>query len=272
MKNSGNNITIPIQEISVAYNDWGNSTIPLIFIHGFPFDKSTWDEQLASLKTVCRVIAYDIRGFGKTTNNNQEVSIHLLADDLIDFMDALQIDKAIICGLSMGGYIVLNAISRYQHRFAGIVLCDTQCISDTSTTREKRYASIDLIAKEGTSNYAKAFVKNMFTTNAFEQNKPYINDIENIILQNNSTNIINGLKALANREATCDILPSIKIPTLIICGKEDIVTPIEQAVYFKEHIPNAVLVLLENAAHLSNIEQPALFNKAIQEFITDLLN
>lgn len=267
MKTSGNNITIPVQDISIVYNDWGNSNVPLIFIHGFPFNKSTWDKQLEYLQQFTRVIAYDVRGFGQSSNNTDECSITMFADDLIDFMDALQIDRAIVCGLSMGGYIILNAISRYKHRFAGIILCDTQCIADTNAVREKRYATIEQIKQEGTENYALAFVKNMFTNQSVEQHKPFVAEIKNSITANKSSSIISGLKALANRAATCSELGDIDIPTLIICGKEDMVTPIAQSIFLQENIPNAKLVLIDNAAHLSNIEQPEIFNNTLLDFI-----
>src|ERR1700746_2445624 len=101
---SGNNIKVNVKDITVCYDDYGTSDIPVIFIHGFPFDKSSWKPQVDFLKTKTRVITYDIRGFGKSTPGNEHISIGLFADDLINFMDTLQIKKAIVCGISMGGY------------------------------------------------------------------------------------------------------------------------------------------------------------------------
>ena len=97
-----------------------------------------WDEQVELLKKTHRVIAYDIRAYGKSTAGEDEQSINLFADDLIKFMDGLLIKKAIVCGFSMGGYTLLNAVSRYPKRFEALILCDTQCIADSSETKEKR--------------------------------------------------------------------------------------------------------------------------------------
>src|SRR5436190_14766841 len=113
MQITGKDISITINGITISYDDLGVGQVPIIFIHGFPFDKSSWQPQVEHLKSSHRVIAYDIRGFGKSTSDTETASITLFADDLIEFMDALEINKAILCGLSMGGYIVLNAVRRY---------------------------------------------------------------------------------------------------------------------------------------------------------------
>jgi 3-oxoadipate enol-lactonase len=125
------NLYVDINGITICYDDFGKGLLPIIFIHGFPFDKSSWQPQLDFLRQTHRVIAYDIRGFGNSTSGKEKESIRLFADDLIQFMDALEIDKAIVCGLSMGGYILLNAAFRYPERFEAIVLSDTQCIADS---------------------------------------------------------------------------------------------------------------------------------------------
>ena len=107
-------------------------------------------------------ISYDIRGFGKSTAGAEKFSIGLFADDLIGLMDALQIDKAVVCGLSMGGYILLNAVNRYPERFEAIILSDTQCIADSPEAKVKRYKTIQQIEAGGLNDFAEAFVKNIF--------------------------------------------------------------------------------------------------------------
>ena len=162
MHNSGYNLISTVSGETFSYSDVGQEDIPVIFIHGFPFDKMMWQSQLDFLKTKHRVIAYDIRGFGKSTNDVTSFSMNLFADDLIAFMNTLQIEKAIICGLSMGGYIALNAVHRFAERFAGLILCDTQCIADSVEAKEKRYKTIEQIAAIGLNDFAEGFVKNVF--------------------------------------------------------------------------------------------------------------
>src|SRR5690606_2259848 len=116
---------------NLSYDDVGEGELPVIFLHGFPFDKTMWREQIDFLKTSFRVIACDIRGFGSSKDEESRLSIDLFGEDLIAFMDKLAINKAIICGLSMGGFIALNVLNRFPDRFEAVILCDTQCIDDS---------------------------------------------------------------------------------------------------------------------------------------------
>ena len=139
----------------------------IIFIHGFPFNKSMWNLQVEALKDKYRVITYDIRGHGKSDAGNEVFTIDLFVNDLINLMDALKIDNAILCGLSMGGYIALNAMAKYQERFDALILCDTQCIADTPEAKEKRIKAIESIRKTGVEKYADESIKNLFASGSF---------------------------------------------------------------------------------------------------------
>ena len=148
MREIGNNIEITVNDLTVSYNDEGENGAPvIIFIHGFPFNKSMWDKQLKALKENYRVIAYDVRGHGNSDAGKGDFSIELFANDLLSFMDALKIDKAMLCGLSMGGYIALNAVEKYPDRFDALILSDTTCVADTPEAKEKRMKAIESIKK-----------------------------------------------------------------------------------------------------------------------------
>jgi 3-oxoadipate enol-lactonase len=271
MAATGLNLQINVNNNLICYDDQGDSNIPLIFIHGFPFDKTMWEQQRDYFKMAHRVIVYDIQGFGRSTCNLEESSMDIFADDLISLMDALEIKNSVVCGLSMGGFIALNAINRYPQRFSGLVLCDTQCIADTPETREKRMDTIRMIEKDGLQEYTKTFIPNIFHENTFTENKNLIRRIEAIIMSNNEKTIIKGLKALANRVETCSSLSAITVPTLIICGSDDKVTPVEQSEKMLESIPNATLKIIEEAGHLSNMEQPDEFNHHVENFLFEHL-
>ncbi|MCR9013610.1 alpha/beta fold hydrolase [Aquiflexum gelatinilyticum] len=124
MKNEkiGSDLTISVSNFHMSYDEMGEGIIPVIFLHGFPFDKTMWAEQLEFLKSSYRVIAVDIRGFGQSVDEESELSIEMFADDLIALMDALYIEKAVVCGLSMGGFITLNAHQRFPERFEALIL------------------------------------------------------------------------------------------------------------------------------------------------------
>jgi pimeloyl-ACP methyl ester carboxylesterase len=266
-KPTGNDITIKANGISINFDDLGTHGTPIIFIHGFPFDKSMWNPQMDFLKSTRRVIAYDIRGYGKSTPGNEDASISLYADDLIQFMNMLQINKAIVCGLSMGGYILLNAINRYPQRFSSIILCDTQCISDNPASKEKRYKTIELIEGGGIKEFTDGFIKNIFFEGTLNNKKDIVNKIESTVLSTSTESIISTLRALANRDDSCSTLSQISVPTLIICGKEDKITPVAQSEFLNKNIPNSKLNIIPDAGHLSNLEQPEEFNKILSAFL-----
>lgn len=266
----GYNLTTTINNFNLSYDDVGEENIPIIFLHGFPFDKTMWKLQLDFLKSSNRVIACDIRGFGKSTDEKSSLSIDLFADDLIQFMDKLNIDKAIICGLSMGGFIALNAHQRFPSRFEALILCDTQCIADTAEVNEKRYKTIDKIALDGVSDFNEGFIKSVFCKDSFSNKKELVKSLHHVVFSNSQHIITMGLTALAERSETCSMLSEVNIPTLIICGREDEVTPLAQSEFMHATIKGSILHVIDHAGHVSNLEQPHEFNKHLLDFLTAL--
>ena len=267
MEPSGAELEIIVRDLTISYNDVGdkkNQTI--IFIHGFPFDKNMWNMQLTALSPYVRCVAFDLAGYGRTSHR-EAYSIETFADDLDAFMHLMQIEKAAVCGLSMGGYISLRAMAKYPERFSKLILCDTQCIADSDEGRQKRFKAIEQIESEGLENYAAGFVKNVFTESSLQTKKEIVAEIQDTMLHTSPKSVTGTLKALAEREETCFVLPSIKIPTLIICGREDKITPPAQSEFMHNKINGSQLKILENAAHMSNLEQPAEFNKTLLSFL-----
>jgi 3-oxoadipate enol-lactonase len=264
------NQTIAVNELTVSYDEAGSGTVPVIFLHGFPFDKTMWRQQLESLKQTNRLIAYDIRGFGKTRDEDSMLSIDLFGDDLIAFMNALGIEKATLCGLSMGGYIALNVVKRFPERVAALILCDTQCTADTLDARKKRLKTIDAIGENGTADFSKGFIKSIFHQDTITNNRDVVRGLKRVVDANSVHIVQEGMTALATRTETCSVLPSITVPTLIICGRQDTVTPLEKSEDMNRQINGSQLRVIENAGHVSNLEQPEAFNKHLQSFLSGL--
>jgi len=267
----GYNLSIPVDNFDLSYDDVGEGSIPIIFLHGYPFDKTMWQGQLGFLQSYYRLISCDIRGFGKSKDENSSLNIDLFANDLAQFMDKLSINKAIICGLSMGGFIALNAMKKFPERFEGLILCDTQCIADTAEVKEKRYKTIEKIKSEGVTSFNEGFIKSVFAKDSFDNKKELVKNLHNVVFSNSEHIITMGLTALAERSETCSTLDEITIPTLIICGREDEVTPLAQSEFMNEKIKGSILHVIDNAGHVSNLEQPDEFNKHIIDFLTTLL-
>jgi 3-oxoadipate enol-lactonase len=259
--------------ISMAYEDSGISgaeTVPVIFIHGFPLDKTCWEKQLNFFKRTNRVIAHDIRGFGESGNNSEKPSIELFAEDLIEFMNELEIQKAIICGISMGGYIALNAITRHQERFEALILCNTQCGADSIEARDKRHFSIQQIEAGGIQDFASAFLKKAFTEHGWQHHKELIEKLKAKIISTSPKILTSTLAALLQRKDMCMALENIKVPTLIVSAKEDTVIPLSASEILHKGIQGSTLVSIEKAGHFCNFEQPEEFNKVVGKFIAGI--
>jgi pimeloyl-ACP methyl ester carboxylesterase len=266
---SGYNLTAKVGHITLNYDDQGHGDIPVILIHGFPFDKNMWRPQVKFLKESHRVIAYDIRGFGRSMHDGVNFCMELFAYDLIKLMDALKLPKASICGLSMGGYIALHAIKHYPERFEKLILADTQCVADTAEAKENRYKTIKIVEEKGIQDFAEAYLKKVFHKDSLIDKKDYVDAIKKAILATPMKTITGTITALAEREDTCGILNDIHIPTLIICGRQDEPTPVKQSEAMHQQVKGSVLKVIEHAGHLSNLEQADEFNEAISEFLKD---
>ena len=270
LDNAYQNLIVEANDISLSYIDVGIGVVPIIFLHGFPFDKTTWHSQLDALKNTNRVIAIDIRGFGQSKDEKTPLTIDLFSDDLLAFMDKLKIEKAVICGLSMGGYIALNAINKFPKRVRALILCDTQCIVDTAEVRENRYKNIEKIRLSNATEFNENFIKSVFYFDSLVTKTEVVQQLRSIVFANSNEIIMAGLAALAERYETCSILNKIAVPTLIICGKEDRITPLNQSEFLYRNITNAKIKIIQNAGHVSNLEQPEVFNNFLKDFINSL--
>jgi 3-oxoadipate enol-lactonase len=264
-----------INNCLLRYIDVGSpNAIPLIFIHGFPFSHRMWNfpgGQIEALSSTNRVVAYDIRGHGESEVGTGHYSIELFVDDLFSLMDHLQIPKAIICGLSMGGYIALRAIERNPERILGLVLCDTRSEADGNEAKIRRANGIKFIQTNGMKFYAQDYVKIVFASSSFESHPESIKIIQSIVERTASTSIFGTLLALAARTDTTSSLPNIKCPTLILVGEKDNVTPVNASQSLNKLIPGSTMAILPNAGHISNMENSVEFNKHLIEFVSKII-
>jgi 3-oxoadipate enol-lactonase len=268
MRRPGNNIRISINNLMVSYSDHGPDDAPvIIFIHGFPLNKSMWNMQVDAVKENYRVIAYDIRGHGNSDPGIDEFFIELFVNDLLRLMEKLGIEKSILCGLSLGGYIALNAVLKYPDRFDGLILNDTQCIADTPEIKENRCIAIISIKDKGVEQYADESIKKLFAPESFTKKQNVIAGVKEMIISTPKQSLCNTLHALAERKETCTQLPEINIPVLIMVGKEDKITPIAAAQQMHEKILNSKLEIIQHAGHLSNLENPIAFNTHLVNFL-----
>jgi 3-oxoadipate enol-lactonase len=259
--------TITVNNLTVSYIDEGPAdSATIIFIHGFPLNKVMWNRQIGILKQEYRVIAYDIRGHGYSDAGDNEFSIELFAGDLLSLMDSLKIDKTIICGFSMGGYIALNAIENFPERFSALILCDTNCTADLAEAKEKRMKAIKTIKETGLNDYTEESLKKLFAPISFSNQIEEIPVVREMIMKTSKQSLYKTLHALSERKETCTKLNEIKVPVLILVGKEDEITPPEAAISMHKKIKGSDIHIIDKAGHLSNMENPEQFNYQLRTF------
>lgn len=260
-----------VNGINLYYTDIGRpDTMSILFVHGFPFSSDMWKGQIQmiqSRKKNFRIIAYDLRGHGKSDIGDGQYTIELFIDDLIALLDHLQIEKTILCGFSMGGYIALRAIERNPDRVKALILCDTMSAADSNEAKIRRANSVKLVKKEGIERFAEGFLKAVFTPVTLQSKPDIIDEIRRIIPSNSPAGICGALIAMAARTDTTESLYKINVPMLVLVGEQDTVTATSAAKIMQEKIPNAKLRIIEQAGHMSNLENVARFNQHLAEFL-----
>jgi 3-oxoadipate enol-lactonase len=243
---------------------------PVVLIHGFPFSHEMWDPQIDLLRDRFRVIAYDLRGHGMSGIGDGQYTLEFFVDDLLGLLDHLKIEKAVFCGLSMGGYIALRSIERNAERVAALILADTQAKADSNEAKLKRSAAIKSVKTNGVKAYAEGFVKSIFTPQTLTSNRASYEKIKQLIEKNQPLGICGALLALASRTDTTEALSGIKVPTLILVGENDVLTPPSASQEMRNRIPQSNYHMIQNAAHLSNLENTEEFNKYVFSFLRTL--
>jgi 3-oxoadipate enol-lactonase len=244
---------------------------PIVLIHGFPFSHEMWRPQIELLQDRFRVIAYDVRGHGRSEVGDGQYTIELFIDDLIGLLDHLKVKKAILCGLSMGGYIALRAVERNPERCRALILCDTSSEADTNEAKLRRAASIKTVKRDGVKAYAEAFVKAVFAPDTLARKPEIVAMIRGIIESNSQLGICGTLLALAGRTETTASLPKFEAPALILVGELDMVTPPPLSMKMRDNLRNVELHVVSGAAHLSNLENPEEFNSHLLSFLNKQL-
>jgi 3-oxoadipate enol-lactonase len=241
--------------------------IPVVFVHGFPFDHTMWEPQMKALPNHFRAITYDVRGHGGSDVGDGQYTIEFFVDDLIALLDHLVIEKAILCGLSMGGYIALRAYERHPMRFKALVLCDTRSEADTNEGRIKRSATLKTVKTDGVGVFADEFVKAIFDPETFQTHPETVESIKRTIRSTSPIGISGAALALAARTDTTGVLSKIQVPTLILVGEHDKLAPPSASETMQRQITGSELQMIRKAGHMSNLENAPEFNKHLIDFL-----
>jgi len=261
---------IPLADFIMACDEYGSGR-PLLLIHGFPLNRRMWQPQISSLSEVARLIVPDLRGFGESEAGAGPYSMDTLAEDCCRLLDALDIKQpAVICGLSMGGYVALAFYRRYPERVAALILVATRAGDDSPEMKARRDEAMALARQGGAKAILESMLPRMFAPGTYTS-RPEVVEFGRQIMETAAVNgLIGALAAMKARPDSTPLLGQIRVPTLILHGAEDQITPIREAEKMRDGIPGAQLKILPAAGHLLNLEQPDLFNQTVRAFLQTL--
>ena len=255
--------------IEINYELTGKDNAPVVMLsHSLGSSLMMWDPQMAALEPDFKVLRYDTRGHGKSGVTPGPYTLELLAEDAVRLSDALGIDRFHWVGLSMGGMVGQCLALDHGDRLSSLTLCDTAAVI-TEEAQPVWQERIDLARQKGVGSQADATMERWFTPSFLSQNSQMLGLIRKQFLATPVESYVGCLEAI-RRINYLDGLSKIKIPTLIIVGKDDPGTPVSAAEAMHKRISNSRLTVLPSAQHLSNVEQPEAFNQALLSFLKQL--
>jgi pimeloyl-ACP methyl ester carboxylesterase len=244
---------------------------PLVLLHAFPLDGRMWAPQVEALAGTYQVIVPDLRGFGAARDQTvEEAGMDLLADDLLRLLDDRGLDRVVLGGLSLGGYVALAFMRRHADRASGLVLLDTKATADGDQARDDRLKMADRVLAEGVDFVPEVMLPKLLGETSREHRPEVVSKVADLIREQTPQAIAGAQRGMAARADTTDVLGSIKVPTLVITGEEDAVTGPEVGRDLAAGIPGARFLLVEEAGHLVNLEQPEIVNEALLDFLAPL--
>lgn len=258
-----------INDISISYliNEVKHPDLTVVFIHGFPFNKNMWKPQFEDIPEGIRVIALDIRGHGGTTSGHGFFNMDVFADDLIAFIEKMELSEVAVCGCSMGGYIALRAYEKNPSLFSALVLNDTHSFADDNAAKLKRFDAIQSVLSHGKRVFSIGFTSKVFSKRSAVENLAAVELIKATIRRNSERDICATLLALASRTDTGGVLKNIQVPVLIIRGEEDQLVSMDQVNVMLNEIPDVRYVEMADCGHLPNLENPSRFNGELKNFL-----
>lgn len=262
-------MNIVVDGTPIAFDDRGHG-LPMVLLHAFPLDSTMWQPQCGALVPQCRCITPDLRGFGKSGTAGPH-TMDRYADDVVALLDSLHIERAVIGGVSLGGYIAFALWRRHRSRIRALVLADTRAEADTEEGRQRRVELAALAREKGRAAVAAKLLPGLVGKSTREGNPALYDAIHGIMMGASIEGIVGASEAMAARPDSTDLLGGIDVPTLVVCGDEDAVTPARSMRQMAARIPHARFEALSGAGHLSNMERPAAFNHVVSEFLATLV-
>lgn len=251
--------------VQLNYSEAGKGPA-VVLLHGFPLNNTIWLEQQQRLSDHYRVITPDLRGHGRSPAPEGVYEMDLMARDVLALLDTLEIQKTVLMGHSMGGYVTLAAWKLAPERFFALGLIDSQAGVESDEGRQGRYKMAEKVAAEGSKALADAMTPKLFAPD-LQTGAPIIDQVRQMILKTQLAGIVGSLKGMAVRPDSGPLLPNINVPVLLVTGDKDQVIPPDKAKAMAATIPTMTLTAIANAGHMPMLEAPEKTTTAIRSFL-----
>lgn len=253
--------------MSLAFDDKGTG-LPVLLIHGFPLSRGMWRPQIEALtKAGYRVIVPDLPGFGESPPLNGSVSMAAYADAVVALLDQLGIEQAVVGGMSMGGYVLLNLVERYPHRVLAALYLVTRASADDAVGKVRRGDLAGAVRDGDREVVPNTFEKLLFAAATPQKHPELIAEVRQWMDAALPEGVAGGLLAMRDRQDYLEALPTFSIPALVIGAAEDVAVPPGHAEALAAGLPDAELHIIPAAGHMVNLEQAETFNRILFDYL-----
>jgi 3-oxoadipate enol-lactonase len=264
-----NTMTLRASQTPIAYEDAGAGPV-VVLLHAFPLDSGMWRPQIGPVAQRYRVIAPDLPGFGQSAVS-AGLTMDSVADVVAELLDHLGVNERVaLGGVSMGGYAALGFARLYPQRLRTLILADTKADPDDEPTRTNRDRMIQLVTDQGPTAVLDQLLPKLLGPSTLAGRPAVVQAVRELAGRQTADGVVAALKAMRDRPDAAPGLGHISVPTLVVVGEQDAVTPPDKAKVLAAAIPNARLVTIPDAGHLSNLENPDVFTTAVREFLDTL--
>jgi len=256
-----------VNDVRIAYDDAGSGR-PVVLIHGFPLSRRMWRPQLSALQEHFRVIAPDLRGHGESTVPPGPYSMDAMAGDIAALLDRLSVQRAVLVGLSMGGYVSLAFCRLWPQRVSALVLADTKAVPDTPEGKQARDSMISLVQEKGMEAIEEVMLPRLLAPATLRTKPDVAAEVSAMIRGTHPEGAIGALQGMRDRPDSTEVLRSLTCPVLCICGEEDVLSPPSAAQEMAALARSGRVEVVPSAGHLPNLENPNAFNSALLAFLS----
>jgi pimeloyl-ACP methyl ester carboxylesterase len=251
--------------MDLAFDEQGSGR-PLVLLHAFPLSAAMW----SGLDLPCRLVAPDQRGFGGSPLGEDAPSLQRCAQDVLALLDRLGLERVLLGGLSMGGYVAMELLRQAPHRVEALLLADTKAQADTPEQREGRLRTAETVERQGTGQLAETMLPALLGATSRERRPEVVTRVRGWVEQAPPATVAWASRAMAARPDSFAVLRATDVPALVVVGEQDVLSPVAQAQEMAEALPQGRLALVRDAGHLSAVEDPEAFGAVVAAFLGEL--